>query len=94
MRYFMRIAIAFDQLANALIGGWPDETLSAYAHRMREKGQPYWGWTASAIDKLFFWQTGHCAAAHEAEVKRWQSPPSTRHPTQPAQAGFFTPEER
>lgn len=81
MRYFMRIAIAFDQLANALIGGWPDETLSAYAHRMREKGQPYWGWTAGAINRLFFWQADHCKSAWQAEVLRRQLPDVYSLPT-------------
>ncbi len=78
MNYFAGVAIAADQLLNALIGGWPDETLSSYAHRMREKGQPYWSWTAGAIDFLFFWQSSHCEMAHKEELQRRQAPPSTR----------------
>lgn len=35
----MQFLIALDQLANTLIGGMADETLSARAHRMRSKGQ-------------------------------------------------------
>ena len=38
-----QIAIAFDQLINAVLGGYADETLSARAHRMRVKKQRYWG---------------------------------------------------
>ena len=70
----LQIAIAFDQLLNAMLGGMADETLSARAHRMREKGQRYWGWTANAIDALFFWQPGHCALAYEWERGRRDLP--------------------
>ena len=69
-----QVAIAIDQLLNTCLGGMADETLSARAHRMREKGQRYWGWTAGAIDRLFFWQPGHCRLAWKAEVARKQLP--------------------
>ena len=71
----LQVLIAIDQLANSLIpGGWADETLSSRAHRMRLKGQPVWGWTADAIDRLFFWQTAHCLESYESEIKRRQLP--------------------
>ena len=70
----LQVLIALDQLLNTLLGGMADETLSARAHRMREKGQRYWGWTANAIDALFFWQPGHCKLSHEDEVTRRQLP--------------------
>lgn len=71
----IQIAIAFDQLVNTLIpGGYADETLSARAHRMRIKAQPVWGWTARAINLLFFWQADHCKAAWQEEVLRRQLP--------------------
>lgn len=74
--WVLQVLIALDQLANALIpGGWADETLSSRAHRMREKGQPVWGWTADAIDWLFFWQNGHCRLAFEFEMARLVNPP-------------------
>ena len=72
--YLLNLAIGMDQLANAFIGGSADETLSARAHRMRAKGQRWWGWTASAIDRLFFWQRDHCLNAHLAELQRAQLP--------------------
>lgn len=81
--YLLNLAVGVDQLANALIGGSADETLSARAHRMRAKRQRWWGWTASAIDRLFFWQRDHCLNAHLAELQRaqlpkhYQSTPST-----------------
>ena len=49
MTYIINTLIALDQLANAVLNGDPDETLSSRAHRMRAKGQPVWGWTARAI---------------------------------------------
>lgn len=70
MIWLLRIAIALDQLANTILAGQPDETLSSRAHRMRVKGQRYWGWTANAIDWVFFWQAGHCEAAWRAEIER------------------------
>lgn len=89
-RYLLQNAIALDQQINALLGGHADETLSARAHRMREKGHKHWGWTASAIDKVFFWQISHCRSSYESELLRRQLP---SHYTQPAQAGFFTPQK-
>ena len=73
--HVLQLLIVVDQVFNVLLGGYADETLSARAHRMRIKGQPYWGWTANAIDELFFWQEGHCELAYLAEVKRRQFPP-------------------
>lgn len=70
--YLQNLAIGFDQILNTLLGGSPDETLSSRAHRQRAKGQRYWGWTANAIDKLFFWQDGHCAKSWRQEVQRRQ----------------------
>lgn len=79
--YVLQIAIALDQLANALVpGGYADETLSSRAHRMRAKGQRFWGWTANAIDMLFFWQPGHCEKSWRQEVERRQLHPSFRPP--------------
>ena len=78
MSYLRNLAIAFDQLLNALAAGSCDETLSSRAHRMRAKGQRYWGWTANAIDWLFFWQDGHCEQSWRSEVERSQLHPSFR----------------
>lgn len=74
MSYLLNLAIALDQLANVLLSGAPDETLSSRAHRMRAKGQPVWGWTAGVIDLLFFWQDGHCEGAFMREWDRRQLP--------------------
>lgn len=74
MQALFQILIALDQLANTLLGGQADETLSARAHRMRLKRHKWWGWTASAIDLLFFWQKEHCKAAYESELSRAHLP--------------------
>ena len=74
--YFLNVAIAADQAVNALLAGAPDETLSSRAHRMQLNGHRYWGWTAKAINLLFFWEADHCRAAHESEQRRTQLPRS------------------
>lgn len=77
-KYLLNLAIALDQMLNALFRGEPDETLSSRAHRMREKNQPYWGWIANMIDLLFFWQKNHCEWAYQQEIQRQQLPPRMR----------------
>lgn len=74
-QHLFQVAVALDRFINACLGGSADETLSSRAHRMREKGQPVWGWTADAIDWLFFWQDGHCRLAFEFEMARLVNPP-------------------
>lgn len=80
-KWIFQILISIDQLANAIAGGYADETLSSRAHRMRQKGQTYWRWAAGFIDMLFFWQEGHCEAAWHSEMKRQQLPPNMRGST-------------
>lgn len=67
----LQILIAIDQLANALLGGWADETLSARAYRLRERR--FWRWAESAINALFFDET-HCLDAYLSEKSRRHSP--------------------
>ena len=72
---YFQILVALDQLANTLLGGWSDETLSSRAHRRRLDGKPGVAWV---IDKLFFWQEGHCEEAYNSELERAHLPPSMR----------------
>lgn len=65
----LTLLILLDRAINVLLGGAWRETLSSRAHRMRVKGQPVWGWTANAIDRLFFWQSNHCAIQWDYEVR-------------------------
>lgn len=71
-----QLLIAIDQVGNALLGGMADETLSARAWRMHIKGHRWWGWTARAINVLFFWQSNHCRGAYDAEIRRRHLPDS------------------
>lgn len=69
--YVMKVLIAVDQLANAVRGGHPDETLSAAAHRRHLAGKSGW---RNVINALFWWQEDHCKAAYESEKTRSQLP--------------------
>ncbi len=69
--------LALDQLANTLIGGYADESLSARAWRLRGRS-PGWALARRAIDRLFFWQANHCQDAYDAERRKRQLPPEYR----------------
>ena len=75
--------IAFDQLLNTWVRmggegrGYADETLSARSFRLREIAPKYELW----IDRLFFWQRGHCAAAYASELNRLHLPKEYRATT-------------
>lgn len=74
--YLHQVAIAVDQLVNALVGGWADETLSARAWRLRHR--PAWARIRRVIDALFFWESAHCASAWAYEAHRGHLPPAYR----------------
>lgn len=67
MHSLLKPLVWMDRAVNVLIGGSFRETLSARAHRMDVKNHPYWGWTAAAINTLFFWQEDHCKTQWEDE---------------------------
>ena len=64
--------VAIDQFANALSGGWADETLSSRLWRKRER--PGWKQARAALDFI-----DHCRASYESEVRRLQCPPEMRN---------------
>ena len=68
-----QVLVALDQLANTLLGGWADETLSARAYRMHDKSRS-WKRAMKLIDALFFWDPGHCQWAWMSERARQQLP--------------------
>lgn len=70
------VLIAADQLANALIGGCPDETISARAWRLRQR--PAWGVTRHVIDTLFWFDPSHCESSYQSEFYRNQLPAEYR----------------
>ena len=66
-----QVLIALDQLANTLLAGRADETLSARAYRLsRDRGRH---WPRRVIDALFFWDENHCEQAHLSELLRRRS---------------------
>lgn len=61
-----QIAIAVDQLANALLGGFADETISARAHRN--------GWKRTErVINFLFQDDQHCAMAYVSEMRGTQN---------------------
>lgn len=73
--YFLNVAIGFDQFCNTLLGGDPDETISARLYRHRR--MPWWNVGHAFVNLLFFWQYspelgGHCKQAWKSELDRTQ----------------------
>lgn len=67
-QYLLNVAIALDQLANALRGGAPDETLSAAAWRTEQQGRVLGRFFRPAIDMLFRpLEKDHCRESYESE---------------------------
>lgn len=56
--------------------GWGDLTLSANAYRWELSGVRRW--PRVLIDAIFFWQSRHCWAAYDYEIKRMHLPPEMR----------------
>lgn len=76
-RYILQVLIAIDQLLNAILGGWADETLSARFYRLKRDGKPG-AFMADVTDALFFLQENHCALAYAEEKRRLQYPAEYR----------------
>jgi len=70
--YLMNVAIAIDQLLNAILFSGPDETLSSRAYRADRDGKVFGRIFRPVIDTLFFWQPRHCFQSYLAEVSRKQ----------------------
>ena len=80
MAYVMNILIAIDQVGTAIVGGFPDETMSSYAYRMRLQQKPA-GFLANWIDagaKAIFGQLDHCHKAYLYSQARTGFPPELR----------------
>ena len=76
MTYGKAVLIAVDQLVNALLAGWPDETLSSRAWRWEQNGVR--SWPKKVINAMFFWQKDHCLSAYTNEREGRQLPPELR----------------
>ena len=68
--YGKAVLIAFDQLVNAIGGGWPDETLSSRA----------WRWHRRVIDCVaaLLGDKNHCEESFNSERLGRQLPPEAR----------------
>lgn len=77
-QYLLNNAIAFDQQVNTLLGGSPDETLSARAYRTEQHGKVFGRFFRPLIDALFFFDKEHCHKAYLSEFRKLQLPDSYR----------------
>ena len=78
-RYIFNILVALSQLGNTLLGGFPDESMSARAWRTAKQGKYPGKLAMPLIDILFFVLTfgrdkAHCLMAYESERLRRQHP--------------------
>jgi hypothetical protein len=78
MTYLLHLLIAIDQLANALLGGAPDETLSARAYRAEQQGKLLGRVFRPLIDAIFWLDPDHCRNAYNAEFRKLQLPEDYR----------------
>lgn len=76
MTYLKAVLIAADQLVNALLAGWPDETMSSRAWRWEQDGVR--AWPRRVIDRIFFWESNHCRESYVSEREGRQLPPELR----------------
>ena len=67
--WLWQVALAIDQLCNAMAGGWADETWSSRCWREGREG-----WIAF----LDWFDKDHCFEAYMSERLRLQAPPETR----------------
>lgn len=66
-QYLLNVAIAFDVLCNVILGGCPDETLSARSGRAAYAGK-LWGKVLSGVLGFFF--KDHCRHAELHDQQR------------------------
>jgi hypothetical protein len=75
LRYILNVLIAADQLVNTLIGGYPDETISAAAWRGEQSGRIAGKIMRPVIDFLFLpFERHHCFGAWLSEFNHTQRP--------------------
>ncbi|MGP3789764.1 hypothetical protein [Pseudomonas sp. B392_1p] len=90
--YWLSLLLAVDQLANALLWGYVDETLSSRAYRCNSKRR--WALAERVINTLFWWDRQgsirHCELAYYGELVKEHSPRISRiyNPEAPPSAGF------
>lgn len=84
MRFLiLQLAISIDQLFNALLGGYADETLSSRAWRAYYDKKPFGLFFKPVIDTIFFFDKDHCFNSFLSERLDRQQPPENRSKYQP-----------
>ena len=68
----LQVLIALDQLANAIIGGWADETICARVYRNARKGYWYAILAEKILNCIFriLGDKSHCETAYNSELNR------------------------
>lgn len=66
MKYFHNLCVSIDQLANTLLAGYPDETLSSRSYRCKDKNR-FWYCCMNFINFIFF-DRNHCFEAFKRDV--------------------------
>ena len=68
--YLLNVAIAVDQLGNAIIGGYPDETVSSRVYRY-SRTYKCANVIRIVLDLIFSpWGKEHCKESYESELER------------------------
>jgi len=68
LAYLGRLATMLSQVANTLVGGNPDSTLSARLWVAGQLGDSRAARAVAAINALFFWQENHCRGSWARDV--------------------------
>lgn len=78
MTYAKAVLVALDQLVNAVLGGWPDETLSSRCWRWHRDGVR--SWPCRVLDFLArrLGDDSHCRESYYSEREGRQLPPELR----------------
>ena len=72
-RRILNLLIAIDQLIYVLLtlgNGDPDETLSAAAWRLEQKGHPAGKIFRPIIDAVLWFDPEHCKTSYESEINK------------------------
>lgn len=72
--YLVNLAVAFDQLVNALLLGFPDETLSSRAYRTEQDRKILGMILRPVIDTVLWFDPNHCKKSYESELDGKQRP--------------------
>lgn len=77
-RYLRNIVIALDQLLNAILGGWADETISSRSWRWHKDGIRSWPYHVIDFIAFLLGDKDHCFNSFESERTGKYLPPELR----------------